>query len=307
MAGALAGAPQGALLGALLGAIEGGGSKFLCAVGSAPDAIVARCRIPTSTPEQTLAAVAAFFAPYRAQLAALGICCFGPLELDPAAGEAFGGLLETPKLGWSRAPVRARLAAELQLPIAIDTDVNGAALAEQQLGAARDVDPVVYITVGTGVGVGVVIGNEPLHGLMHPELGHMRAYDPGFAGSCPFHGSCVEGLVSAPALRARVGCEPESLTDDHPVWDSTVRTLGALLHTVVLAYAPRRIVLGGGVLSRPSLLPRLRSELVRSLAGYVPRSELGPAGMDSYLVAAQLGQEAGLAGGFCLASRLLAR
>lgn len=293
------------MAGAMLGAVEGGGSKFLCAVGSSFAGIVDQCRVPTGAPDQTLAAVARFFAPYRPQLSALGIACFGPLELDPAAGAAFGSLLETPKPGWSGVPVRAHLAAELGLPIAIDTDVNGAALAEQQLGAARGVDPVVYITVGTGVGVGVVIGGQPLHGLMHPELGHMPAHDPEFAGNCPFHGSCVEGLVSAPALRVRAGSDPASLGDDHPVWESAVRTLGALLHTVVLAYAPRRIVLGGGVLARTSLLPRLRRELTRSLAGYVPRPELSPSGMERYLVAAQLGTQAGLAGGFCLAKRLL--
>lgn len=288
--------------GALYGSVEGGGSKFLCAVGSGPDRIAARCLIPTTTPEQTLSAVCAFFEPYRAQLAALGVCSFGPLELQP--GCDFGSLLETPKAGWSRAPLYARLHAELGLPIAIDTDVNGAALAEQRWGAARGVDPVVYITVGTGVGVGVVIGGQPLHGLMHPELGHMLAHDPDYPGSCPFHGSCVEGLVAAPALRARAGCDPEGLADDHPLWDSVARTLGQLLHTIVLAYAPQRIVLGGGVLGRSSLLPRLQQALVSSLAGYVPRPQLSRSEVQHYVVPAQLGTLAGLAGGFCLAEQL---
>jgi len=162
----------------------------------------------------------------------------------------------------------------------------------------------VYITVGTGVGVGVVVHQRPLHGLMHPELGHLLAHDPDFAGSCPFHGSCVEGLVSAPALRARAGCDPAMLADDHPLWNSVARTFGQLLHAVVLAYSPYRIVLGGGVFSRSSLLPRVQRALVSSLSGYVPRAELRWPDVQHYVVPAQLGALAGLAGAFSLAEQL---
>lgn len=286
----------------LYGSVEGGGSKFLCAVGRGPNELVERCLIPTGAPEPTLSAVCDFFRPHRAQLAALGVCTFGPLELDSSAGAAFGSLLETPKAGWSRAPLYARLSRELSVPIAIETDVNGMALAEQRWGAARELDPVVYVTVGTGVGVGVVIGGRPLHGLMHPELGHLHVQDATDVGVCPFHGSCVEGLISAPALRARAGCDPTRLGDDDPLWDSVAHTLGRLLHAIVLAYAPRRIVLGGGVMSRASLLPRARAALLASLAGYVPRPQLRQPELQSYVVAAQLG---GLAGGFCLAEQLV--
>ena len=302
---------------ALLGAVEGGGSKFLCAVGRGPRDIVDECRIATTTPDETLAKVAAFFSPYRARLTAVGVACFGPLELDEASPH-FGSLLRTPKAGWDNAPVYASLRALLlrshaqgrastSLPIALDTDVNAAALAEQRWGAGRGADPVAYVTIGTGVGVGVVIGKEPLHGLMHPELGHLKAYDPDFVGSCPFHGSCVEGLISAPALRKRAGGEPSTLPDEHPLWDAVGRTLGTLLSTIVLAYAPQRIVVGGGVMSREGLLARAQRALVEELAGYVPRGELTWPAVQSYVVAPQLGALSGLAGGFALAERALRR
>lgn len=285
---------------ALYGAIEGGGSKFLCAIGRGPTEIVELSRIDTTTPHETLSKVTDFFAPQRARLAGLGVCCFGPLELDSNSPN-FGSLLETPKAGWAHAPVYRQLKDTLGLPVAIDTDVNGAALAEQRWGAARDADPVVYITVGTGVGVGVVIAGRPVHGLVHPELGHMPCRDEGFEGVCPFHGACVEGLVSAPALRARAGVAPEQLEDDHPLWGSAARTLGSLVQTIVLAYSPRKIVLGGGVLQRASLLPKIHSELLRGLNGYLPRAELSAANIARYVVPAQLGTLAGLAGAFALA------
>jgi fructokinase len=289
-------------VGDLLGAVEAGGTKFLCAVGPSHDQPLDRVRIQTRDPDSTLTAVVAFFAPYRAHLRALGVSCFGPLELDPARGPAHGALLGTPKPGWSGVPVRARLEEALAIPVAIDTDVNGAALAEQRWGALRGADPAVYVTVGTGVGVGVLIAGTPLHGLLHPELGHMRAHDPDFAGICPFHGACVEGLVSGPALRARTGLPPEQLPDDHPVWERVQDVLGQLLHAIVLAYSPARIAIGGGVLRRDALLAGLRAALSASLAGYVPRAALREPAIAGYLVTPGLGERAGLAGGFALAA-----
>jgi fructokinase len=286
----------------LLGAVEAGGTKFLCAVGPSHDQLLDQVRIPTRDPDSTLTAVTAFFAPYLPRLRALGISCFGPLELDPARGPAYGALLGTPKAGWSGVPVRARLEDALAIPVAIDTDVNGAALAEQRWGALRGADPAVYVTVGTGVGVGVLISGTPLHGLLHPELGHLRAHDPDFAGICPFHGACVEGLVSGPALRTRTGVAPEQLPDDHPVWDRVQGVLGQLLHAIVLAYSPERIAIGGGVLRRYALLARLRHALSTSLAGYVPRAALREPAIAGYLVAPGLGERAGLSGGFALAA-----
>ncbi len=286
----------------LYGAVEGGGTKFICAVGESVDRVLDEIRIDTTDPNTTLDAVLRFFWPHRPRLRALGVSCFGPLELDKSRGdEAYGSLLSTPKPGWSGFPLRATLAA-LSIPIAIDTDVNGAALAEQRWGALRDADPAVYVTVGTGVGVGVVIGGKPLHGLMHPELGHLRIHDADFAGVCPFHGACVEGLVSAPALRARTGHPPEQLADDHVVWKRSAEVLGQLLHAIVLAYSPRRIALGGGVMSRSGLLAQVQHALIHSLAGYVPRDLLREPAIASYLVRPGLGDRSGLAGGFALAA-----
>jgi fructokinase len=243
----------------------------------------------------------AYFAPLRGQLRALGIACFGPLELDPRRGDAFGSFLRTPKLSWSGFPLRARLQSALGLPVAIDTDVNGAALAEQRWGALCGADPAVYITVGTGVGVGVVIGGRSLHGLMHPELGHLRVASADRTGVCPFHGACVEGLCSAPAIRARGGLAPEQLPADHPVWAEVADTLGQLLSAVVLAYSPERIVLGGGVLERPGLRAAASAALISHLAGYVPRAALEPDQIETYVVAPALGARSGLLGGLCLA------
>lgn len=288
----------------LYGAVEGGGTKFLCAVGTGPDDILAETRIPTTDPSTTLTAIAAFFAPYRERLRSLGVCAFGPLELDPRAGEQLGSLLDTPKAGWSRAPLRAQLQRALDVPVIVETDVNGAALAEQRWGAAHGADPVAYVTVGTGIGVGVVIGHKPLHGILHPEVGHVlgpRAPGDAFAGICPFHGACAEGLASAPALRARAGRDAAELTDDDPVWDFAAHTLGALLHTIVLAYAPERIVLGGGVLARGVLWPKVHAELARSLAGYVPRPQLSADGMAAYVVPPRF-DRSGLLGGFAIAA-----
>jgi fructokinase len=245
--------------------------------------------------------VVAYFAARRAELAAIGVSCFGPLELDPGRGAAFGSFLRTPKPGWSGFPLHARLAKELGLPVAIDTDVNGAALAEQRWGALAGADPAVYVTVGTGVGVGVVVNGRPLHGLMHPELGHLPINGAASPGACPFHGACVEGLASAPAIRARSGLEPAQLADDHPVWPSVIDALAQLLHAIVLAYSPARIVLGGGVLERAGLRRAVSQTLILKLAGYVPREALEAAAIERYVVAPGLGARSGLLGGLWLA------
>ncbi len=285
------------------GAIELGGSKVLCAVGGGYERIEEELRIETGDADATLVQVEDFFARRGRSLRALGVASFGPLELDRAR-PGWGGLLATPKAGWSHAPLSRRLADRLGVPVAIDTDVNAAAWAEQQHGAAQITDPFVYITVGTGIGVGVVIHGRPLHGLLHPELGHARALDAcTFEGICPFHGRCIEGVASAPALRARTGHDPAALADDDPVWALEARYLAQLVGLCVLAYAPRRIVLGGGVLERTGLLAAVRAEVIRSLADYVPRAELSQAGIEAYLVAPALGTRAGLAGAFLLAER----
>ncbi len=282
----------------MLGAVELGGTKVVCAVGDAHDRIYAETRIETRDPTATLRDVLAFFAPHRGTLSALGVAAFGPIELE---GAGAGTLLETPKLAWRGTPLRRALHDALGVAIHIDTDVNAAALGEQRFGAGDGADPCVYITVGTGIGVGVVIDGKPLHGLLHPELGHMPARAAeGFAGVCPYHGACIEGVASAPALRAQLGFDPADAEDDDPVWDREAEQLAALVATCVLAYAPRRVLLGGGVLERPALLDKTRAATLRALNGYLARPALSPAGIASFLVAPRHGLRAGLVGAFAL-------
>jgi fructokinase len=284
----------------LVAAFELGGSKVLCALGTS-ERVVSEARFATADPERTLSAIEAFLAPYRGSFAAIGIASFGPLELDPSSPD-FGSLLATPKPGWSFAPLASRLQRTFGVPVAIDTDVNAAALAEQLLGAGEGADPCLYVTVGTGIGVGVVSGGSPLHGLLHAELGHLPAAPLcDYEGCCPFHGRCLEGVASAPAIAQRTGAAPEKLADEHPVWELIGRYLGQLLVACVLAHAPRRIVLGGGVLARAGLRERARRHLVELLAGYIPRRELTHEGVEDYVRAPFFEQRAGLMGALLLA------
>ncbi len=296
---------------ALYGAVEGGGTKFVCAVGSGPSDRLATARIPTTTPAETLPRVRRFLldAAERAgqPLTAIGIATFGPIELDRQSPR-YGYMLPTPKPGWSGAPVVAAITAGLDVPVAVDTDVNGAALAEYRWGAAQGYDPALYVTVGTGIGGGVIIGGAPLHGLLHPEMGHIavpRARDAAgnrdeFAGICPFHGDCMEGMAAGGALAARVGRSADDLAPDDPVWELEAHYLAAGLAQHVLVLSPQRIVLGGGVLQQQHLLPRIRAALRAQLRSYIARPQVD-ADVSSYVVAPHFGDEAGLAGAFALA------
>ena len=217
-------------------------------------------------------------------------------------------MLPTPKPGWSGAPVVAAITAGLDVPVAVDTDVNGAALAEYRWGAAQGYDPALYVTVGTGIGGGVIIGGAPLHGLLHPEMGHIavpRARDAAgnrdeFAGICPFHGDCMEGMAAGGALAARVGRSADDLAPDDPVWELEAHYLAAGLAQHVLVLSPQRIVLGGGVLQQEHLLPRIHAALRAQLRSYIARPQVD-ADVSSYVVAPHFGDEAGLAGAFALA------
>jgi len=279
-------------------------------VGGRPE-IEAQGRVETRDPQRTLAEVAEEVA--RAAggrlLTAVGFACFGPLELDPRRPD-YGHMLATPKPGWSGAALVAPLAERLGAPVALDTDVNGAALAEWLWGAARGCDPALYLTVGTGIGGGAVVGGETLRGLLHPEMGHIpmaRLVWPDgtldtFEGTCPFHGACFEGLACGPALAARLESDAAIAPSEHPIWELEARYLAQALATYTLVLSPQRIVLGGGVLQQAHLLPRVRERLVEALAGYVKRDELGPR-VDEYVVAPHFGQDAGLMGAFALARR----
>lgn len=256
----------------LLAGVELGGTKCVCLLASGPDDIREEVRIETTTPGQTLAAIQAVLARWHDHdgFAAVGVASFGPLELD-SGNARYGCIVNTSKAGWSGADVLAPLRG-FGAPIGFDTDVNGAALAEGRWGGARGLDSYAYVTVGTGIGVGSVVRGRTVRGLGHSEAGHLRIPRmPGrtWPGVCPFHGDCVEGLASGPAIQVRAGAAGDKLTASDPVWDEVVHALAALLHNLVLTTAPQRILIGGGVVGgQPFLLPGLRTALIQSLNGY---------------------------------------
>ena len=289
----------------LLGGLEAGGTKFVCAVGTGPDDVRAEVRLATTTPARTIAEAIEFFAGQakRTPLAALGIASFGPLDLD-SRSPTFGSITTTPKPGWQHVDLTTPLRRALGVPVTVDTDVNGAALAEHRWGSGRGVGTLVYVTVGTGIGGGALVDGRPVHGLVHPEMGHVRVphdrtRDP-FDGTCPHHGDCWEGLASAPALAARWGREAEALPDDHPAWELEAHYLALGLTSVVLVLSPERIVLGGGVMTRMQLYPAVRRELAALIGGYLRTPALG-AGIETYVVPPELGDRAGVLGALAIA------
>lgn len=293
---------------ALVGGIEAGGTKFVCAVGAGPADVRAEIHVPTTTPGVTLARVVDFFTRQPEKPAAVGIASFGPVDRDPRS-PTFGFITTTPKPGWADTDLAGPLRRALGVPVAFDTDVNGAALAEYRWGPGRGVDVLVYLTVGTGIGGGAVVNGGPLHGLVHPEMGHLRVpHDRGidpFPGACPYHGDCLEGLASAPAMRARWGVPPERLPPDHPGWMLETEYLAQGLASIVAVLSPQRVVVGGGVASAAHLLPRVRGRLVTLLGGYL-RAPAIVDGIDDYVVPPALGTRAGVLGGLALAQDTLA-
>lgn len=282
--------------------IELGGTKSI-AVLAEDDRIVARETIATSDPDATLTALHARLIRWRDErpFAALGIASFGPIALAP--GPECGTMLATPKPGWSGARVAATLIDRLDCPWTIDTDVNGAALAEYRWGAGRGSDSLCYVTIGTGVGGGLLVDGIAVHGAMHPELGHLRlrrAPGDGFAGSCPFHGDCVEGLISGPALAARFGGNPADVPDVHPLWEAVASDLAELCGAILLTVSARRILFGGSVaVSRPFLLAQARAKLVAQLGDYLPFLDSQSA--EAIVAPAALGGDAGPLGAIALA------
>ncbi|HWQ86720.1 ROK family protein [Brevundimonas sp.] len=294
--------------GPLLAGIELGGTKCVCLLASGPDDIREEVRIETTTPRETLAAIRGVMARWRDHegFAAIGVASFGPLELDPGASR-YGCIVNTSKAGWSGADVLAPL-REFGAPIGFDTDVNGAALAEGRWGGARGLESYAYITVGTGIGVGSVVRGRTVRGLGHSEAGHLRIPRmPGetWAGVCPFHGDCVEGLASGPAIQAKAGRPGGQLEPSSPEWNEVVHALAALLHNLVLTTAPQRMLIGGGVVGgQPFLLPRLRTALVQSLNGYGATPEIVER-IGSFVVAPALADRAGPLGAIALAEDAL--
>ncbi len=280
----------------VLGGVEAGGTKFVCGVGTGPDDLV-RTVFPTTSPEETLERVVRYFRNLARPPAAIGIASFGPLDLDPRSA-TFGHIASTPKPGWSNFDIAGVLRRALDLPVAFDTDVNAAALAEARWGAAQGLDSVLYITVGTGIGGGALVNGATLHGLAHPEMGHIRIphdreADP-FPGACRYHGDCLEGLASGVAIERRWGSPADLLPPVHPAWPLEAHYLALGLANLVYVLSPRRIVMGGGVMHRLDLFPMIRAELQGALNGYVRMPEIVPP---------LLGGNAGVLGALLMAGR----
>lgn len=285
----------------VFGGVEAGGTKVVCAVGVGPDTVLSRTTIPTTDPGETLDRIIGYFLAQRAaghDIAALGVASFGPLDLVE------GRITTTPKPGWGGTDLVGALRRGLGVPIALDTDVNGAAYGEHRWGAGRGQGTVVYVTVGTGIGGGAIVNGEPLHGLLHPEMGHLhvrRHPDDDFAGTCPFHGDCVEGLASGPAIERRAGRPARDLG---PLLRQTVAIeahyLAQLMTSIIYLLMPHRIVVGGGVLNIPGLLDAVR-DATAALLGKALDAVPATARMDEYIVPPDLGTLSGVLGALGLA------
>jgi fructokinase len=292
----------------LLGGIEGGGTKFVCAVGVGPDQVHAEVRFPTTTPDETLSRAVTFFRdlPAADRPDAVGIASFGPVDPQPAS-PTWGYITSTPKAGWANTEFAGRIQRELGVPVAFDTDCNAAALAEWRWGAAQGLSSFLYLTVGTGLGGGGMVEGQLIHGLLHPEVGHMRLPRhprDTFPGACPFHGDCWEGMAAGPALRARWGAGGETLPEGHPAWEVEAFYLAAGLVNLICSLAPQRLILGGGVMEQAHLFPRLRSEVQRMLNAYIQSPAILDR-IDEYIVPPALGNRAGVLGAIALAERVV--
>lgn len=279
------------------GLIEAGGTKFVLGIADADGVITERTRIPTTTPEETISAMLAWFELHQ-PFAAIGLATFGPVELDPASPQ-WGHILKTPKPGWSGADLAGPLQRHFGCPVVLDTDVNGAALAESKWGAGKDENVVLYFTIGTGVGGGAVINGKTLRGVGHPEMGHFRLPrhpdDLGYKGRCPFHGDCVEGLASGPAILERWGATLSDLPADHPAQDIIAFYIAQMAVSMQAIFEPGKIVLGGGVMATAGLIDNVRAQADVLGGGYF-RSNAA-----QIITLPALGDNAGLAGAYAIA------
>ncbi len=289
----------------LFGGIEAGGTKFVCAVGTGPDDLRAETQFPTTTPDETLAKAISFFRVQQQDvpLASIGLASFGPVDPNPDS-PTWGYITSTPKPGWAQTDFAGSIGRALRLPVAFDTDTNVAALGEHRWGAAQGLDTFIYLTVGTGIGGGGLINGRLMHGLIHPEMGHIRVphdrqSDP-YAGICPYHGDCLEGLASGPALAGRWGQRGETLPEDHPAWPLEAEYLALALNNFICTLSPQRIVLGGSVSTQPRILPLVRRKVQTLLNGYLQTPAIIEE-IDSYIVPPVLGNRAGVLGAIALA------
>ena len=291
-----------------IGALEAGGTKMVLAAFDETGKELERMTIPTEEPAVTMPPMQQFFD--RWKIDALGVGSFGPLDPNPDS-PTYGYITSTPKLKWKDYPLLPELLQGKNIPAAIDTDVNAAALAELEMGAAKGCSNVVYVTVGTGIGGGVVVGGHTVHGLLHPEVGHMllrpHPEDPIPHGVCPYHDGCLEGLAAGPAIGARVQGDARELPDDHPVFKIEAHYLAQMCQNLIVTVSPEKIILGGGVMQQAHLFPKIRAKVLDLLGGYVSSPSITPEGIDSYIVPPALGVNSGVIGALLLGARALER
>ncbi len=289
----------------LIGAVEAGGTKMVMAVYDENGQELVRHTIPTKLPEETVPQMKAFFRDY--ELDALGVGSFGPVDLNPAS-KTYGYITTTGKKGWQNYPFLTELLDGRDIPAGFDTDVNAAAIAEIEMGVGKGCQSAVYITVGTGVGGGVVLGGQPVHGLVHPEVGHMLLIphpdDPNPKGACPYHYGCLEGLAAGPGIGARVGGDARLLPDDHPTFEIEAYYLAQMCVNLIVTLSPEKIILGGGVMQRKSLYGMVQAQTLKLLNGYV-QHDLILEHIDEYIVAPTLFPVSGLVGSYLLGRRAL--
>ncbi|MEF9880231.1 MAG: ROK family protein [Clostridia bacterium] len=288
-----------------IGALEAGGTKMVLGVFDEQGTELERLTVPTEAPEKTMLKMVDFLRSF--ELDALGVGSFGPLDLNPES-PTYGCITTTPKIAWRGYPLLTGLLDGRKIPSAIDTDVNAAVIAEVAQGAAQGCQNAVYITVGTGVGGGVCVGGQTVHGMLHPEVGHMllrpHPSDPNPRGVCPYHDGCLEGLAAGPAIGARVDGDARDLPDDHPTFDIEAYYLAQMCVNLILTLSPERIILGGGVMQRQSLFPKVRKEVLRLLNGYVQTPQV-LAHMDEYIVAPKLFPVSGLVGSYLIGKKAM--
>jgi len=288
-----------------LGALEAGGTKMVCAIGDEQGNIFDRASFPTLTPEETMPGLIEYFKDKNIE--ALGIGSFGPLCLDKSAPN-FGDITTTPKLAWKDYPLRKAFVEALGVPVGIDTDVNAAALGEATYGAGKGIDSLVYYTIGTGVGGGALVDGMLIHGMVHPEMGHMLLRpdprDPAPHGFCPYHDGCIEGMANGPAIEKRWGVSAKELPEDHIAWEIEAEYLAQMCVNTIVTLSPKKIVLGGGVMHQLHLFPRIRKRTLELLNGYVAHPAILE-NIDDYIVPPGLGDNAGAVGSLLLAVQAL--
>lgn len=291
----------------MFGAIEAGGTKFVCAVGTNPGDLRNEIRFPTTSPEKTITQAIEYFKEQNLieKLHAIGIGSFGPVDLNPDS-PTYGYITSTPKPGWKNTNILGKIREALNIPVGFDTDVNAAALGEFEWGAAQDLNDFIYLTIGTGIGGGGFTNGKIMRGLLHPEMGHILlphdfAVDP-YPGKCPFHGDCFEGMAAGPAIEARWQEKGQNLGDDHPAWELEAHYIALALINYICILSPQRIILGGGVMDQPRLLPLIQEKVKSKLNGYFQTPEIEQ-NIEAFIVKPGLGNRAGILGGFALAKR----